>query len=600
MREKASPSHITIPPETSINTLLADRVRTAGADPLYERKSDDGTSWTSVSAQSFADDVAAVAGGLVARGVEVGDRVAIMSHTRYEWTLLDFAVWAVGAVPVPVYETSSIEQVRWILDDSGACLALVETAAHATIVAAARTDLPALTDVLVIEDDAVGLLRAAGVDIDAAQVTARSTAVHGDDLSTIIYTSGTTGRPKGAELTHHNFVFLTRNGVEGLGDVCAGPEARTLLFMPLAHVFARFIQVLCVTSGAVLGHTSDTRTLLPDLTSFGPTFLLAVPRVFEKVYNSSEQKAGVGPRLTLFRWAAKVAVDTSTAWDSPTRPSLGLRAQHAVADALVYGRLRAALGGHATYAISGGAPLGERLGHFYRGIGLTVLEGYGLTETTSATAVGRPGSTRVGTVGLPFPGTAVRVTDDGEILVHGGHVFRGYRNDPDATAEALVDGWFRTGDLGTLDDDGFLRITGRTKEIIVTAGGKNVAPALLEDRFRGHPLVSQCVVVGDQQRFIAALVTLDEEMLPGWLRTHGLPDMDVRAAAVHPTVLEALERAAARSSEVVSRAESIRKVRVLTTDFTERNGYLTPSLKVRRSLVVSDFAADITALYAVG
>ncbi|MEP7764926.1 AMP-dependent synthetase/ligase [Sanguibacter sp. 25GB23B1] len=597
MREQASPSLVDIPPETSINTLLADRVRSAGPGTLVERKVDDGSTWTAMSAQSFADEVTAVAKGLIARGTAVGDRVAIMSRTRYEWTLLDFAVWAVGGIPVPVYETSSVEQVRWILEDSGARLALVETAAHAAIVADARTALPDLSDVLVIDEDAVGALRTAGLGVDDAEIAARSTAVRGDDLATIIYTSGTTGRPKGAELTHRNFVFLTRNGVEGLRDVCAAPGSRTLLFMPLAHVFARFIEVLCVTSGAVIGHTSDTRTLLPDLASFGPTFLLAVPRVFEKVYNSSEQKAGTGARLKLFRWAAKVAVDVSTAWDTPAPPSLALRAQHKVADALVYGKLRGALGGRARYAISGGAPLGERLGHFYRGIGLTVLEGYGLTETTSATTVGRPGSTRVGTVGPPFPGATIRVADDGEILVRGEHVFRGYRNAPEATAEALVDGWFRTGDLGTLDDDGFLRITGRKKEIIVTAGGKNVAPALLEDRFRGHPLVSQCIVVGDQQPFIAALVTLDDEMLPGWLRTHGLPTMDVATAAVHPVVLEALDRAAARASEVVSRAESIRKVRVLTTDFTEQNGYLTPSLKVRRALVVRDFAADITALY---
>ena len=597
MREHASPSLVDLAPETSINTLLADRVRTAGAGTLVERLGVDGSTWSPLSAQAFADEVSAVARGLVARGIDVGDRVAIMSRTRYEWTLLDFAVWAVGGVPVPVYETSSVEQVRWIFEDSGVRLALVETAKHAAVVAEARTALPGLTDVLVIDDDAVGTLRTDGLVVDEALVVARALAVQGDDLATIIYTSGTTGRPKGAELTHRNFVFLTRNGVEGLRDVCAAPGSRTLLFMPLAHVFARFIEVLCVTSGAVLGHTSDTRTLLPDLASFGPTFLLAVPRVFEKVYNSSEQKAGTGARLKLFRWAAKVAVDISTTWDTSTRPSLALRAQHKVADALVYGKLRGALGGHARYAISGGAPLGERLGHFYRGIGLTVLEGYGLTETTSATAVGRPGVTRIGTVGPPFPGSTIRVTDDGEILVQGDHVFRGYRNAPEATAEALVDGWFRTGDLGTLDDDGFLRITGRTKEIIVTAGGKNVAPALLEDRFRGHPLVSQCVVVGDQQPFIGALVTLDEEMLPGWLRTHGLPAMPVTAAAAHPVVLDALDRAAERASAVVSRAESIRKVRVLTTDFTEANGYLTPSLKLRRSRVVKDFAADITALY---
>jgi long-chain acyl-CoA synthetase len=366
--------------------------------------------------------------------------------------------------------------------------------------------------------------------------------------------------------------------------------------MPLAHVFARFIQVLCIPSGAVLGHTPDAKHLLDDLAAFQPTFILAVPRVFEKVYNSAEQKAGSGTKLKLFRWAAKAAEDYSRAIDSGV-PSPGLRTRHALAGRLVHAKLRAALGGRAQYAISGGAPLGERLGHFYRGIGVEVLEGYGLTETTAPTAVNRPGLTKIGTVGPAFPGTALRVDDEGQIFVSGPHVFRGYRHDAEATAEALVDGWFRTGDVGTLDDDGYLKITGRTKEIIVTAGGKNVAPAVLEDRLRGHPLVSQVVVVGDQRPFIGALVTLDAEMLPGWLSNHGLPAMSVDEAATTPAVLEALDRAAERANEAVSRAESIRKLRVLTTDFTEANGYLTPSLKVKRALVLKDFATDIDTLY---
>jgi long-chain acyl-CoA synthetase len=379
--------------------------------------------------------------------------------------------------------------------------------------------------------------------------------------------------------------------------VCAKPGSRTLLFMPLAHVFARFIQVLCIPSGAVLGHTPDTRNLLADLASFQPTFVLAVPRVFEKVYNSAEQKAGSGASLRVFRWAAKVAVAYSRALDEPAGPSASLRAQHRLAGRLVHGRLRAALGGRAEYAISGGAPLGERLGHFYRGIGVRVLEGYGLTETTAPTAVNRPGLVKIGTVGPAFPGTRLRVDESGEVWVAGPHVFRGYRHDEESTRSVLVDGWFRTGDLGTLDEDGYLRITGRSKEIIVTAGGKNVAPAVLEDRLRGHPLVSQVVVVGDQRPFIGALVTLDTELLPGWLSNHGLPEMDATTAAAHPRVLEALDRAVARANEAVSRAESIRKIRVLDIDFTEANGYLTPSLKVKRALVLRDLAAQVDELY---
>lgn len=594
MREFRSDALVEPDPAASIPGLLTDRLA-RDPDGVFAERVVDGR-WTPVTVSAFVAEVTAVAKGLVARGVEPGDRVAIMSRTRYEWTLLDFACWAAGALGVPVYETSSAEQVRWIAADAGVRLAIVETAKHAAVVAQVRDDLPGLTDVLVIDDGAVESLVAAGTEVTDAEVARRSALARADDLATIIYTSGTTGRPKGVELTHGNFVALTLNGVAGLGDVCAQPGSRTLLFMPLAHVFARFIQVLCVPSGAVLGHTPDAKNLLGDLAAFQPTFILAVPRVFEKVYNSAEQKAGSGTKLTLFRWAAKAAEDYSRALDA-SGPGAALRARHALAGRLVHSKLRAALGGRAQYAISGGAPLGERLGHFYRGIGVEVLEGYGLTETTAPTAVNRPGLTKIGTVGPAFPGTALRVDDEGQVFVSGPHVFRGYRHDAEATAEALVDGWFRTGDVGTLDDDGYLKITGRTKEIIVTAGGKNVAPAVLEDRLRGHPLVSQVVVVGDQRPFIGALVTLDADMLPGWLSNHGLPAMSVDEAATDARVLHALDRAAERANEAVSRAESIRKLRVLTTDFTEANGYLTPSLKVKRAVVLKDFAADIDALY---
>ncbi|ROS28043.1 long-chain fatty acid--CoA ligase [Cellulomonas sp. PhB150] len=596
MREFSSPSTVRTDAGDSIPGLLAARLARDPDGVFAERHEADGT-WTTVSVAAFAEQVTALAKGLVAHGVEPGERVAIMSRTRYEWTLLDFAIWAAGAIGVPVYETDSAEQVRWIASDTGTRLAVVETPAHARTVAQVRDDLPGLAQVLVIDDGALDQLVADGAGVDDQEIARRSALAGLDDLATIIYTSGTTGRPKGVELTHGNFVTLALNAVDGLGDVCAVPGARTLLFMPLAHVFARFIQVLCVPSGAVLGHAPDARHLLPDLASFQPTFLLAVPRVFEKVYNSAEQSAGSGVRLRLFRWAAKAAEDYSRALDEPAGPSAALRSRHALAGRLVHARLRAALGGRCEWAVSGGAPLGERLGHFYRGIGVRVLEGYGLTETTAPTTVNRPGLTKVGTVGPAFPGTALRVDDDGQIWVSGPHVFRGYRHDLEATAEALVDGWFRTGDVGSLDDDGYLRITGRTKELIVTAGGKNVAPAALEDRLRGHPIVSQVVVVGDQRPFVGALVTLDADMLPGWLHNHGLPVMDAHAAGQDPQVLEALDRAVARTNEAVSRAESIRKIRVLDTDFTEQNGYLTPSLKVKRALVLKDFAAEVDALY---
>ena len=597
MREAASPSLITFDPAMSIPRLLADRVASEPGSTYVERKAGLGATWTPMSVQAFSNEVTAVAKGMVALGIEPGDRVSIMSRTRYEWTLLDFAVWAAGAVPVPVYETSSADQVQWILSDSGVRLALVETTAHATLTESVRAQLPDLGKVLVIDDGGIQALIEAGSRVDDAEIERRSQLATADDLATVIYTSGTTGRPKGAELTHGNFVTLALEGAVGLYDVVSAPGCRALLFMPLAHVFARYIEVLCLASGAALGHTPDTKNLLADLGTFKPTFILSVPRVFEKVYNSSEQKAGGGTKLKLFRWAAKTAIVYSRALDTPEGPSAALKAQHALADRLVLHKLRNALGGHAKYAVSGGAPLGERLGHFYRGVGLRVLEGYGLTETTAPCSVNMPEKIKIGTVGPPFPGSAIRIADDGEIQVSSAAVFRGYRNNPEATAEAFDDGWFRTGDLGTLDDDGYLTITGRKKEIIVTAGGKNVAPAMLEDRLRGHPLVSQVVVVGDDKPFIGALVTLDAEMLPGWLAGHGLPPMDVNGASRSHAVLAALDRAVERANEAVSRAESIRKIRVLTTDFTVENDYLTPSLKVKRAKVLADFADEVEALY---
>jgi long-chain acyl-CoA synthetase len=599
MDEFHTPSIVEPDPTENLNDLLASRVATTPDRTMVERRLVTGGPWVPVTAREFDDEVVALAKGLVARGVLPGDRVGILSRTRYEWTLLDWATWAAGAVPVPLYETSSAEQVLWILTDSGVSLLVVETAAHAATVAEVRADAPEVREVLLIDDGAIATLVEDGRGVSDEEIARRRALATLDDVATIIYTSGTTGRPKGVELTHGNFSVVSRSAVLRLAEVLEPPGSRTLLFLPLAHVFARFVEVLCVPGGAILGHTADTKNLLGDLATFKPTFILSVPRVFEKVYNSAEQKAAASATsLKIFRWAAATSITYSRALDAPGGPPLWLRGQHRLADLLVYRKLRAALGGRVEWAISGGAPLGDRLGHFYRGLGLRVLEGYGLTESTAPATVNVPDQTKIGTVGPPLPGHAIRIAEDGEIELQGACVFRGYHNNDVATAEAFHDGWFRTGDIGSLDEDGYLRITGRKKEIIVTAAGKNVAPAVLEDRLRSHPLISQVVVVGDGRPFIGALVTLDAEGLPGWLTTHGHPPMTLEEAATDPAVLESIEKAVARANRAVSRAESIRKFRILDADLTIANGYLTPKLSVRRADVIKDFAADIDALYS--
>ena len=598
MDESHSPLLGEVDPSDNLNDLRAARVRSTPDRPLVERHVDG--QWQPMTAREYDAAIVAAARGLVARGVQPGDRVGIMSRTRYEWSLLDWATWAVGAVPVPLYETSSAEQVAWILTDADVSLLFVETAAHAEVVAEVRAQATSLRDVLVIDDGAVDDLVAAGAQVEEAEIARRRGLAARDDLATIIYTSGTTGRPKGVELTHGNFSQLTTNAVEKLGVVTSTPGARTMLFMPLAHVFARFVHVLTIPAGAVLGHWPDTKTLVEGIGTFRPTFILSVPRVFEKVYNSAEQKAAAAGKGAIFQRAAKTSIVYSRALDTPGGPSPWLRLQHKVADVLVLSKLRKVLGGQVEWAISGGAPLGERLGHFYRGVGLKVLEGYGLTETTAPATVNLPERTKIGTVGPALPGTSLRIAADGEIEIKGIQVFRGYHENAEATAEVMDDGWFRTGDLGSIDDDGFLRITGRKKEIIVTAGGKNVAPSMLEDRLRGHPLVSQVVVVGDQRPYIGALITLDPEGVPGWLSAHGKPPMSLEEAAKDPDVLASLDKAVERTNKAVSRAESIRRYRILDRDLTIADGYLTPKLSVRRSEVLKDFAADVEALYTEG
>ena len=583
---------------TTVGNLAQAVVVNAADDParvLFAKR--EGAGWSDVTAARFKQEVDALAKGIIAAGIAVGDRVGLMSRTRYEWTLADYAIWTAGAVTVPIYETSSADQVRWILEDSGAVAVFVETPAHASTLAGVQGGLPYLTDVWQLEGDALeDLVRAGGETTDAA-LEERRASTDRTSLATIIYTSGTTGRPKGCRLTHGNFKDLAENAYEELSEVVRAEGASTLLFLPLAHVFARFIQVLCVEAQARMGHSSDIKALLDDFASFRPTFILAVPRVFEKIYNSSEQKATADGKGRIFTIAAGTAIAWSQAQDAG-RPSLALRAKHAIFDRLVYSKLRAAMGGQVRYAVSGGAPLGTRLGHFYRGIGVTVLEGYGLTETTAPATVNTPLKVKIGTVGPPLPGVGIRIADNGEILIKGVNVFSGYHNNDAASADAMQDGWFRTGDIGELDDDGFLRITGRKKEILVTAGGKNVAPAALEDRLRAHPLVSQCIVVGDQKPFIGALITLDEEMLPAWARIHGHEGLTLEQARTHEAVRAALDEAVADANTAVSKAESIRRYAVLPGDFTEDNGYLTPSLKLKRNLVMRDFADDVEGLYS--
>jgi long-chain acyl-CoA synthetase len=594
VREFSTPLTIEVPTTGNLTDDVVANAREAGDAVVFSRNT--GQRWEDVTAAAFLEQVSAVAKGLIAAGVGAGDRVALISKTRYEWTLVDYAIWFAGAVTVPVYETSSAEQVAWILGDSGARAVVAEDAAHVAKVAEARAGLDQLNHVWSINDNAVDVLTRLGADVSDEDLEKRRTSATPLDLATLIYTSGTTGRPKGCMLTHGNFMFELGVAVDELDELFTADDASTLLFLPLAHVFARVIQVGSVKSRTRLGHSADIKNLLADLQAFRPSFILAVPRVFEKVFNTASQKATADGRGAIFDRAAETAIAYSRGLDRG-RPSLAVRARHAVFSRLVYGKLRDALGGNVAYALSGGAPLGDRLGHFYRGIGLPVLEGYGLTETTAALTVNLPDAHKIGTVGRPLPGTAVRVADDGELLFRGGQVFAGYWDNEDATRETLErDGWFHTGDVGEVDDEGFVRITGRKKEIIVTAGGKNVAPAVLEDRLRAHALVDQCMVVGDGQPFIAALVTLDPDAVSPWAQAHGksgrtadlVDDPDLRAE---------IEAAVEDANKAVSKAESIRKFKVLADAWTEEGGQLTPSLKLKRNVVMRECKDEIVGLY---
>ena len=602
MREFTVPPAGPLADDENLTEMVWANAERFGDAVSFQRRVD-GT-WVDLTARDFAAQVLAVAKGLVAVGLRPGERVCLMSKTRYEWTLLDFAIWAAGGVTVPIYETSSAEQVEWIVSDSSARAVIVETAAHRGLVDSVVDRLGEVRHVWQIDGPAGGdkpgvvdELTALGSSVTDQQVHERRRSITAHDVATIVYTSGTTGRPKGCVLTHRNLVAEVQGAVHAFPEILK-PGNSLLLFLPLAHVLARALALTCVYARLTVGHTADVQNLVADLGTFRPTFVVAVPRVFEKVYNGAKQKAHSEGKGRIFDAAEATAVAFSQSMDNGG-PSVGLRLRHMLFDRLVYSRLRAALGGRCTAAVSGGAPLGERLAHFFRGIGVPVLEGYGLTETSAAACVNTQSAFRVGTVGKPVAGTSVRIADDGEILIKGGVVFGAYWNNDQATKDSLSDGWFHSGDLGSLDDDGFLRITGRKKEIIVTAGGKNVSPAVLEDRLRSNPLISQCMVVGDQKPFIGVLITIDEEFFPTWKAQHGKPaEASIAELADDPDLTAELQAAIDEANGAVSKAESIRKFRVLPVDFTEEGGEMTPSLKLRRAVIAKNHENEIAAIYA--
>ncbi|MFM9376512.1 AMP-dependent synthetase/ligase [Gordonia sp. VNK21] len=595
MQEYTTPSTFTVDDRATTVTRVQTLRRERPTMPVFKRRGESGN-WITVTARDFADEVDAIAKGLIASGVDAGDRVALLSSTRYEWSVIDYAIWRAGATTVAIYETSAPDQVDWILNDSGASILLLENAGHQTRHQAVIEGATALREVLVIESDALAQLRKRGEELPDSVLDAREEGARADDAATLIYTSGTTGRPKGVVLTHRNFLTECYATAESVGTGLNEGKS-TLLFLPMAHVFARVVAVGCMENGVVMGHTADLANLVPDLAVFQPDYVLSVPRVFEKVYNTAEQKAIDGGKGGVFAKAVDTAVEYSKALENG-KVGLGLRLKHAVFDKLVYGKLRAALGGRCSEAVSGGAPLGERLGHFFRGAGVTVYEGYGLSETCAAVTANNVDHIKIGSVGRPVPGVTVRIAEDGEVLLQGPMIFNGYWRNETATSDSIRDGWFHTGDVGRLED-GFLLITGRKKEIIVTAGGKNVSPAPLEDTIRAHPMVSQALVVGDKKPFVAALLTIDPEAAPGWLERHGLPaDTSMADLAANETLRAELATAIDEANAKVSAAEAIKKFEVLSTDFTIDSGELTPTMKLKRNVVHETYQQAIADLYA--
>jgi len=594
MNEITTPALVPSATAGNLTNLIAERAWFEPERITMSRPLGDG--WQSVTAKEVDEEVRATAKGLIAAGIQIGDRVAIMARTRYEWTILDFAIWYAGAVVVPIYDTSSAEQIDWILNDSSTVGIIVETPALRELV---QTVLPSHTKhIWTMTEDVLAVLRNAGAQVSDDEIERRRAALLPGTLATLIYTSGTTGKPKGVSLTHGNFLAECGNVVQGASDLFLKPGGSTLLFLPVAHVFGRMVQIGAINSGLHLAHCSDPLGRLPiDLASFKPTFVLAVPRIFEKIYNGAEARAEAAGKGKIFRKAAETAIAYSEAMDKK-RISPLLTLKHGLFDKLVYSKIRAGMGGRVEAAISGGAPLGVRLGHFYRGAGVTILEGYGLTETTAGATLNLTGAHRVGSVGRPIPGTSIKIAEDGEVLIRGAIVMGGYWQNDAANAEAFdSQGWFQSGDLGKLDDEGFLYIVGRKKELIVTAGGKNVAPAVLEDRLRAHPLVSQCMVVGDNQPFIAALVTIDQDALKGWVTNNKKEGASLADLANDPDLIAVIQTAVDEANKAVSKAESIRKFTILTTDFTIAGGHLTPKLSLKRHVVAKEFAKEIDQLF---
>ena len=594
MNEITIPAIIPAAVAGNLTNLISERAHFEPERVLVSRPM--GDRWQAVTAKEYEEEIKAVAKGFIAAGVGFGDRVAIMAKTRYEWTVLDFAIWYAGAVPVPIYETSSAEQVDWILTDSAAVAIVVETPALAELV---QPVMPATCkSIWNITYNALATLTHEGKGVSDDEITKRREKLKPETLATLIYTSGTTGKPKGVQLTHGNFLSECGNVVNGASDLFLKPGGSTLLFLPVAHVFGRMVQIGSITAGLHLAHCSDLTKLPADLASFKPTFVLAVPRIFEKIYNGAEAKADAAGKGKIFHKAAEVAIAYSKALDTKKISPL-LKLQHGLFDKLVYSKIRAGLGGRVEAAISGGAPLGERLGHFYRGAGVRVLEGYGLTETTAGATLNLTSSHRVGSVGKPIPGTTIKIAEDGEVLIKGPIVMQGYWQNDAANKEVFdSNGYFKSGDLGKIDEEGYLSIVGRKKELIVTAGGKNVAPAVLEDRLRSHPLISQCMVVGDNKPFIAALVTIDPDAIKPWAVANKKEGASIAELAKDPTLQAVIQTAVDETNKAVSRAESIRKFIILPVDFTIAGGHLTAKLSVKRHVVSQQFAREIDELFA--
>ncbi|MFR3353306.1 MAG: AMP-dependent synthetase/ligase [Bifidobacterium bifidum] len=600
--EYTSPGDVTVNDDETLYSLLTERIdRTGNATTIAARKTGPGA-WSSITTGEFHRLVLAAAKGLIAFGVGKGDAVTLFSATRFEWGVLDFALAAIGAVNVPVYDTDSAAQAERIINDSGVKLAVTDNRERYDRLDSINDRCPGLQRILMMDGNALGALEGLGVSVSDEELEARIADTHADDLATIVYTSGSTGAPKGVELTHRNFLSVVRAGYECLGEVLCDNHPRLLLFLPLAHCFARFIQYCSIGSDdGVVGYLPDTKSLLPDLRSFKPTYLLGVPRVFEKVYNAASRKAGTGFKGRIFAQAAQCAREWSRTEQDGGKHSASQRARHAMFETSVYRAVRGALGPNIRYVACGGAPLSADLAHFFAGIGLPMIQGYGMTETAAPFTVTRVNDNKIGTVGQPAPGSSVRIADDGEVQVRGANVFRGYHNLPEKTAETFTaDGWLKTGDLGSLDEDGRLMITGRKKDIIITAGGKNVSPIPMEEEIAKCPIVEHAVVVGDGRPFIGALVTLDPEGLASWLPTIGQPaDLSLADVAALPQVREEIQPFVDRANATVSRAESVRKFVVLDTQFTQENSCLTPSLKVVRPAVNRVFSDAIDQeLYA--